>query len=92
VQRSGDFDTVDLTVYVASDEAEWKKHYIDYLQLMDEPNNLGAQNCWILQPHLNRVLATVKTAGQRATMVIDFQTKAYASAKEKRLPQAKPSP
>jgi hypothetical protein len=55
VQRLGDLDTAELTVYVAGDEAEWKQHYIQYLQLMDEPNNLGAQSCWILHPHLSLI-------------------------------------
>jgi len=41
VQRNGDRDTTELTVYVAGNEAEWKQRYIQYLQLMDEPNNLG---------------------------------------------------
>lgn len=91
VQRSGDFDTADLTVYVAANEVEWKKHYIEYLQLMDEPNNLGAQNCWILQPHLSQIQAIVRQEGQGARMVIDFQTKAYAAEIAHRTPPPAPS-
>ena len=92
VQRIGDLDTADLTVYIAANEADWKKHYVDYLQLMDEPNHLGAQNCWILQPHLSQIQAVVKRVGQGATLVIDFQTKAYARALESRTSPAKPNP
>jgi hypothetical protein len=91
VQRIGDLDTADLTVYVAANETEWKKHYVEYLQLMDEPNHLGAQNCWILQPHLSLVQAIVKRAGQGSTLMIDFQTKAYARVIESRTPPPKPS-
>ncbi|MFA5057839.1 MAG: hypothetical protein WC485_06970 [Opitutaceae bacterium] len=80
VQRIGDNDTVELTVYVANDETEWKQHYIQYLQLMDEPNHLGAQNCWILQPHLSLIQATIKRQGAGALLQIDFQTKQYAAA------------
>ena len=89
VQRIGDLDTADLTVYVAANDGEWKKHYIDYLQLMDEPDHLGAQNCWIVQPHLSQIQATVKKVGQGATLVIDFQTKAYTQAVAKQTPPAK---
>ena len=93
VQRIGDPDTADLTVYVADNETEWKTHYTEYLQLMDEPNhlNLGAQNCWILQPHLSQIQAVVHRVGQGATLVMDFQTKAYAAAIRSRLPQPKPA-
>jgi hypothetical protein len=80
VQRLGDLDTADLTVYVAGDEAEWKQHYIQYLQLMDEPNNLGAQSCWILHPHLSLIKAVIKKQGAGALLVIDYQTKKYAAA------------
>ncbi|MDD2763562.1 MAG: hypothetical protein PHE83_06265 [Opitutaceae bacterium] len=89
VQRIGDNDTAELTVYVASDEAEWKQHYIQYLQLMDEPNHLGAQNCWILQPHLSQIRATIKRQGAGAQLVIDFQTKQYAAAQQARAGSAK---
>lgn len=94
LQRTGDLETSDLTVYVAENEAEWKQHYIEFLQLMDEPNNLnlGAQNCWILQPHLSQIQAVVHRAGQGATLVIDFQTKAYAAAMKKRNPPSPPVP
>ena len=91
VQRIGDLDTADLTVYVAANETEWKKHYVEFLQLMDEPNHLGAQNCWILQPHLSQIQAIVRRFGQGSTLVIDFQTKAYALAIESRTPPPKPS-
>ncbi len=80
VQRIGDRDTAELTVYVANDPTEWRQHYVEYLQLMDEPNNLGAQNCWILQPHLSQVQATIKRQGTGSLLVIDFQTKRYAAA------------
>ncbi len=79
VQRIGDGDTAELTVYVAADAAEWKQHYTEYLQLMDEPSNLGAQNCWILQPHLSQIQATIRRQGTGATLVVDFQTKRYAA-------------
>ncbi len=102
VQRMGDLDTTDLTVYVADNEAAWKERYIAYLQLMDEPNktspraredfHLGAQLCWILQPHLSQIQATVRRAGDGATLVIDFQTKAYARAMQLRAAAVKPSP
>ena len=100
VQRTGDLDTADLTVYVADNEAAWKERYIDYLQLMDEPNktspgaredyHLGAQICWILQPHLSQIQAIVRQEGQSASLVIDFQTKAYAAAVKSRTPPPKP--
>jgi hypothetical protein len=80
VQRIGDKDMAELTVYVAADEAEWKQHYIQYLQLMDEPNNLGAQNCWILHPHLSLIQATIQRQGEGGQLVIDYQTKKYADA------------
>jgi hypothetical protein len=102
VQRIGDFDTADLTVYVADNEAAWKERYIAYLQLMAEPDktsprsqedfHLGAQLCWILHPHLSQIQAIVRKAGQGATLVIDFQTKAYARAVASRTPPEKPSP
>jgi hypothetical protein len=86
VQRSGDLDTADLTVYVADTEALWKEHYIEYLQLMDEPLRMEGQNCWILQPHLSQIQAVIHRVGQGATLVIDFQTKAYAAAIKSRTP------
>jgi hypothetical protein len=89
LQRIGNLDTADLTVYVAADEAEWKKHYIEYLQLMDEPNHLGAQSCWILQPHLHQIKAVIKKDGAGASLVVDYQTKKYVEALKDR-PPAKP--
>jgi len=101
VQRTGDLDTADLTVYVADDGAAWKERYVAYLQLMDEPGktsprsrddfHLGAQLCWILHPHLSQIQATVRRAGQGATLVIDFKTKAYARQLALRTPPPKPS-
>ena len=100
VQRTGDLDTANLTIYVAENEAAWKERYIDYLQLMDEPNktspraredyHLGAQICWILQPHLSQIQAVVRKEGQSASLVIDFQTKAYAAIIKSRTPPPKP--
>ncbi|HUJ44228.1 MAG TPA: hypothetical protein VLW52_11525 [Opitutaceae bacterium] len=81
LQRIGDNDTEELTVYVANDAAEWKQHYSEYLQLMDEPNNLGAQNCWILQPHLSQIQAVIKRQGAGAVLTMDFQTKLFAAAR-----------
>jgi len=72
---------------VANDEAEWKKHYIEYLRLMDEPNTLGAQSCWILQPHLRQIQATIKKEGAGASVVVDYQTKKYAEALKDRPPE-----
>jgi hypothetical protein len=89
VQRNGDRDTTELTVYVAGNEAEWKQRYIQYLQLMDEPNNLGAQNCWILHPHLNLIHAVIKRQSDGATLSIDYQTKKYAEALKRQAPPAK---
>ena len=80
VQRLGDVDTADLTVYVAGDEAEWKQHYIQYLQLMDEPNNLGAQSCWILHPHLSLIQAVIRKQGAGGYLILDYQTRKYAAA------------
>jgi len=79
-QRLGDLDTADLTVYVAGDEAEWKQHYIQYLQLMDEPNNLGAQSCWILHPHLSLIQAVIRKQGAGGYLILDYQTRKYAAA------------
>ncbi len=100
VQRTGDLDTANLTVYVAENEAAWKERYIAYLQLMDEPNkaspsakedyHLGAQLCWILQPHLNQIQAIVRQQGQGASLVIDFQTKKYAAAIKSQTPPPRP--
>ncbi len=91
VQRIGDRDTAELTVNVAGTPAEWKQHYVEYLQLMDEPDNLGAQNCWILQPHLSLVQATIRRQESGAQLVIDFQTKKYAAAMQaKAAPAARP--
>ena len=89
LQRIGSLDTADLSVYVAGNEAEWKKHYIEYLQLMDEPNNLGAQSCWILQPHLRQIQALIKKDGAGAQVTVDYQTKKYADALKDR-PPARP--
>ena len=89
LQRIGNLDTADLSVYVADTEAEWKKHYVEYLQLMDEPNNLGAQSCWILQPHLHQIQALIKKDGAGASVTVDYQTKKYADALRDR-PPAKP--
>jgi hypothetical protein len=89
VQRIGDNDTMELTVYVANDETEWKQHYSEYLQLMDEPNNLGAQNCWILHPHLGQIHAVIKRQGTGATLVMDYQTKMFAAASQQKAATAK---
>ena len=91
VQRIGDRDTAEFTVNVAGDPAEWKQHYVEYLQLMDEPNNLGAQNCWILQPHLSLVQATVRRQAAGAQLVVDFQTKKYAAAMRAKAPPPAPA-
>jgi len=92
VQRVGDRDTAELTVYVANDPAEWKQHYIEYLQLMDEPNNLGAQSCWILQPHLSQIQATIRQQGAGAQLVVDFQTKKYAAVMKAKAPPPRATP
>jgi hypothetical protein len=92
VQRIGDLDTAELTVYVAADETEWKQHYIQYLQLMDEPINLGAQNCWILHPHLSQIQATIHRQGAGSMLVMDFQTKKYAEAMKAKAGPPKPTP
>lgn len=89
VQRIGDNDTMELTVYVAKDEPEWKQHYGEYLQLMDEPNNLGAQNCWILHPHLSQIQATIRRQGVGALLTMDFQTKLFAAAAQAKAGSAK---
>jgi len=99
VQRAGDLDSVNLTVYVADNEAAWKDRYIAYLQLMEEPNkrfidsredyHLGAQICWILQPHLSLIQAIVRQEGAGASLVMDFQTKDYAAAMKSRTPPPK---
>ncbi len=91
VQRIGDRDTAELTVYVADDPAEWKQHYVEYLRLMDEPNNLGAQNCWILQPHLSLIQATIRKQEAGASLVIDFQTKKYAAAMKAKAAPPRPA-
>gem|GEM_PF-1938451 len=91
LQRLGDLDTAELTVYVAGDEADWKQHYIQYLQLMDEPNNLGAQSCWILHPHLSLIQAVIKKQGVGALLVIDYQTKKYAAAQQASAVAPKPA-
>jgi hypothetical protein len=56
---------------------------------MDEPNNLGAQSCWILQPHLHQIQALIKKDGAGASVTVDYQTKKYADALRDR-PPAKP--
>ncbi len=80
VQSLGDTDTAELTVNVAADAAEWQQHYIQYLQLMDEPNNLGAQSNWILQPHLSLIQAIFHRQDGNTLLVLDCQTKMYAAA------------
>ncbi len=80
VQTLGDTDTAELTVNVANNVEDWKQHYIEYLQLMDEPNNLGAQFSWILQPHLSEIRAVFQRQGSGANLVVDYQTKMYATA------------
>jgi len=90
VQTLGDADTRELYVNVAADEGEWKQHYIQFLQLMDEPNNLGAQFCWILQPHLSLIQATFRREGDGARMVLDYQTKLYAAAMKAQAAAAAP--
>jgi hypothetical protein len=79
VQSLGDTDTAELTINVAADAAEWQQHYIQYLQLMDEPNNLGAQFYWILHPHLSQIQAIFRRQGDVTVMVVDYQTKMYAA-------------
>lgn len=80
VQTLGDLDTAELAVNVAIDVNDWKQHYIQYLQLLDEPNNLGMQFCWILQPHLSLIQATFRRQGDGTHLVVDYQTKLYAAA------------
>jgi hypothetical protein len=102
VQRIVDPEMADLTVFVANNEATWKVRYVEYLKLMDEPNkrspmstedyHLGAQLCWILQPHLSQIQAIIRKEGQGASLVMDFQTKAYAAAVASRTPPPKPAP
>jgi hypothetical protein len=102
VQRTGDLETANLTVYVADDAAAWKERYIAYLQLMDEPNkrtpgsredfHLGAQICWILQPHLSEVQAIIRQEGQGTSLVMDFQTKTYTAVIKSRTPPPSPMP
>ena len=82
----GNLDTSDLSVFVANDETEWKRHYTEYLRLMDEPNNLGAQSCWILHPHLHQIQAVIKKEGAGALVTVDYQTKKYADALKDRPP------
>jgi hypothetical protein len=80
VQSLGDADTSELTVNVAADAGEWQQHYTQYLQLMDEPNNLGAQFSWILQPHLSLIQAVFRRQDGSTQLVLDCQTKLYAAA------------
>jgi hypothetical protein len=80
VQTLGDLDTAELTVNVADSVEEWKQHYIEYVQLMDEPSNLGAQFSWILQPHLSVISAVFHREADGTTAVLDYQTKMYAAA------------
>jgi hypothetical protein len=89
VQSLGDADTAELTVNVAADAGEWQQHYIQYLQLMDEPNNLGAQFCWILQPHLSLIQAIFHRQGDGTQLVFDCQTKMYAAALKAKAAAAK---
>jgi hypothetical protein len=102
VQRTGDLDTANLTVYVAESAAAWKERYVAYLQLMDEPNkrtpgarddfHLGAQICWILQPHLSEIRAIVRQEGQGSSLVLDFHTKIYAAVIKSQTPPPSPVP
>jgi hypothetical protein len=80
VQTLGDADTAELTINVAADASEWKQHYVQYLQMLDEPSNLGLQSCWILQPHLSLIQATFRREGEGSRLMLDFQTKIYAAA------------
>jgi hypothetical protein len=80
VQTLGDLDTAELTVNVAASAEDWTRHYIEYLQLMDEPNNLGAQFCWILHPHLSLIQAMFRRGDTGTSVVVDYQTKKYAAA------------
>lgn len=80
VQTLGDLDIAELAVNVSIDVNDWKQHYIQYLQLLDEPSNLGMQFCWILQPHLSLIQATFKRQSDGTHLVIDYQTKLYAAA------------
>lgn len=84
VQSLGDSDTAELTVNVAADAAEWQQHYVQYRQLMDEPNNLGAQFYWILQPHLSLIQAIFHRQDGGTQLVLDCQTKIYAAALQAR--------
>jgi hypothetical protein len=90
VQSLGDTDTAELTVNVAADAAEWQQHYIQYLQLMDEPNNLGAQFSWILQPHLSQLQAVFHRQDDGTQLVVDAQTKTYAAAQQAKAGAAAP--
>lgn len=80
VQSLGDNDLAELTVHVADSVQMWERHYVEYLQLMDEPNNLGAQFSWILQPHLYLIQARFRRTDNTTQIVVDYQTKAYAVA------------
>lgn len=80
VQSLGDNDLAELTVHVADNAQMWERHYVEYLQLMDEPNNLGAQFSWILQPHLSLIRAEFRRAAGTTKIVVDYQTKTYAAA------------
>ncbi len=84
VQTLGDLDTAEMTVNVADSVDDWKPHYIQYLQLMDEPNNLGAQFCWILHPHLSLIQAVFRRGDNGTSIVVDYQTKKYAAAQATR--------
>lgn len=80
VQTLGDLDIAEVAVNVAIDVNDWKQHYIQYLQLMDEPSNLGMQFCWILQPHLSLIQATFRRQSDGTRLMLDYQTKLYAAA------------
>ncbi len=84
VQVLGDNDTAEFTVNVAPNRQVWERHYIEYLQLMDEPNPLGAQLCWILQPQLHLIHAVFQKTNDGARLVVDYQTKIYAAAMKAR--------
>lgn len=89
VQTLGDLDTAEMTVYVADSVEEWKQHYIEYVQLMDEPNNLGAQFSWILQPHLSLIQVVFRREGNGTNVVVEYQTKRYAAAMKAKAGPAK---
>jgi len=105
VQRTGDLDTANLTVYVAENAAAWKERYINppadgraeqkRIRVRKKITTLGRSSAGYLQPHLSQIQAVVRQEGQGASLVIDFQTKAYAAAIKSQAPppsQVSPEP